>query len=411
MTQANLVGVSPAGPAPAAESFPWAAMAILVFAHFVVDSLVSMLSPLLPLLREKFQLSLSQAGLLVTTLSLSNAFAQPLTAVVVDRWPRLPWLVVGLGGSAFAMTAIGWAPSYTLVGVAVLFGGCMAGLCHPDMSLRASNLSQRYKGLAVSAFVTGGRLGFSFGPLVAIGVAGTFGMEWLWVYALIAVGAALAVRWGLPDPPAAVQIGAGGPSLLRGLQASLREAGLPLVILTGITFCRAMVNINLMGFLPTLYVERGLGLWQGGTANAILLFFGGLGVMLGGVLADRIGMRTIVVTAQVLSFLSLSAFLASPPGLGMAILAAVGISMYLMMGVGIAYAQEMMPNNRGFASSMMLGVAWGMASFSVYPISKVAEQVGLHSAFWILPGFLVVSFLLSLLLPRKAAPARQASRG
>jgi FSR family fosmidomycin resistance protein-like MFS transporter len=254
----------------------------------------------------------------------------------------------------------------------------------------------------VSAFVTGGRLGFALGPLVAIGMAKAAGMEWLWLYALVALMAALWVRWGLPEPPPGAQEGEGGRSLLRGLRASLEEAGLPLVILTAVTLCRAVVNINLMGFLPTLYVERGLGLWSGGAANAILLFSGGLGVMLGGVLADRIGMRAIVITAQILSFFSLVAFLASPPGLGMAVLTAVGISMYLMMGVGIAYAQEMMPRNRGLASSIMLGVAWGLASFSVYPISKVAEQVGLHSAFWLLPGFLVVSFGLSLFLPRQA---------
>lgn len=403
MTQAKPLGAPASAPEPAPPaSFPWGAMAILFFAHFVVDSLVSLLSPLLPLLREKFQLTLSQAGLLVSILSLSNALAQPLTAVVVDRWPRLPWLIVGLGGSAFAMTAIGWAPSYSLAAASLLLGGCMAGLCHPDMASRASNLSQLHKGLAVSAFVTGGRLGFALGPLVAIGVAKAFGMEWLWLYALVALVAALGVRGGLPEPPPGAQAGEGGLSLLRGLRASLGEAGLPLVILTALTLCRAVVNINLMGFLPTLYVEWGLGLWSGGAANAILLFSGGLGVMLGGVLADRIGMRAIVITAQVLSFFSLVAFLASPPGLGMAVLTAVGLSMYLMMGVGIAYAQEMMPRNRGFASSIMLGVAWGLASFSVYPISKVAEQVGLHKAFWLLPGFLVVSFCLSLFLPKQA---------
>ena len=405
MTQAKPLDApsSAPGEAPASPpSFPWGAMAILFFAHFVVDSLVSLLSPLLPLLREKFQLTLSQAGLLVSILSLSNALAQPLTAVVVDRWPRLPWLIVGLGGSAFAMTAIGWAPSYGLVAAAVLLGGCMAGLCHPDMASRASNLSQRHKGLVVSAFLMGGRLGFSLGPLVAIGVAQVLGMEWLWLYALVALAAALGVRWGLPEPPPSAHAGKDSRIFLRSLRASLRKAGLPLFLLTAITLCRAVVNINLMGFLPTLYVEWGLGLWSGGAANAILLFFGGLGVMLGGVLADRVGMRAIVVAAQVLSCLSVVAFLASPPGLGMVVLSAVGLSMYLMMGVGIAYAQEMMPDNRGFASSIMLGVAWGLASFSVWPISKVAEQVGLHTAFWLLPGFLAVSLCLSLLLPKRA---------
>ena len=391
------------GEAPASLSaFPWGAMAILFFAHFVVDSLVSMLSPLLPLLRVKFQMSLSEAGLLVSALSLSNALSQPVTALVVDRWPRLPWLVVGLGGSAFALTSIGWAPSYGLVGVAVLVGGWMSGLCHPDMASRASNLSPRHKGLAVSTFLTGGRLGFALGPLVAIGMAKGLGMEWLWLYAVVALAAALGVRWGLPEPPPSAHAGKDSLIFLRNLRASLRKAGLPLFLLTAIVLCRAVVNINLMGFLPTLYVEWGLGLWSGGAANAILLFFGGLGVMLGGVLADRIGMRTIVVAAQALSCLTVAAFLASPPGLGMVVLSAVGLSMYLMMGVGIAYAQEMMPDNRGFASSIMLGAAWGIASFSVWPISKLAERVGLHTAFWILPGFLVASFCLSLFLPRQA---------
>ncbi|MEK6710168.1 MAG: MFS transporter [Nitrospinota bacterium] len=393
---------SPAGAPPTgAGRFPWGALSVLFFAHFVVDSLVSMLSPLLPLLREKLQISLSQAGVLVSLLSLCNALSQPLTAVIVDRWPRLPWLLVGLAGSAFSMTAIGWLPTYGLVAAALVLGGTMSGLCHPDMASRASHLTEHRRGLAVSIFLTGGRLGFSLGPLVAIAVAQALGMEWLWLYAVAALAAALAVHWWLPELSPAAHAGESSASSLRSLGASLGEAGPSLVILIGLTMCRAIVNINLMGFLPTLYVERGMGLWSGGVANVILLSFGGLGVILGGVLADRYGKRNVIVAAQALAFLSLVAFLASPPVLGMAVLGAVGLTMYLIMGVGIAYAQEMLPRNRGFASALLLGVAWGLASLSVWPVSRLAEQVGLHNAFWVLPGFLILSFGMALCLPKQ----------
>ncbi|MDA0999491.1 MAG: MFS transporter [bacterium] len=377
------------------EKIPWASMGLLFGAHFLVDSQVSFLSPLLPLIQEKFHLTLGGAGVLVYLISIANAGGQPLTAILVDRWPRAPWLVVGLIGSSFFLTAMGWLPYYGALVVAVPVGGFLAGLAHPDMASRAGALSARHRALSVSFFVSGGRLGFSLGPLIAIFVAQKWGMEWLWVYVVVNAVAVFGIMKGLPKPEVKE-----GATLLKGLGHALWKARKPASLLLGVTICRAIVAINVQGFLPTLYVERGLGLWSGGIANSILLFFGMGGVMLGGVLADRYEKKSIISFGIMLAFFSMIGFLLVPPGWGMFVLSALGVGIYMPMGVSMAFGQEILPTHRGFASALTLGASWGIASFSVVPLAVLAERVGLFQAFWALPVSLLLAFTLSRFLPK-----------
>ncbi len=397
---ARVEGHEAAGPAPIGSgSLPWGSLAIIFMSHFIVDSNSSFLPALLPVLREKFHLTLSSAGFLVFLVIASNSMTQPFSGIVVDRWPRLPWLAVGMVGSAVSMTAMGWLPTFGSVAVAMILGGALAGLCHPAMASRAGAASEVRKGFAVSVYVTGGRIGMALGPLMAIGVAIWFGMEWLWLFAVLALAVAAAVRWGLPDP-GRKKIGSslGGAE---GLWESVRAVRWPLLTLVGLALCRTIVNRNILGFLPTLYVERGLGLWGGGAANGVMLLFGSLGVMAGGVLSDRFGRRRVIIAGIGWALFFLIAFLVAPPALGIFIIAVYGIGIYMPVGVIVALAQELLPGHRGFASTLPLGMTGFLASFSVLPLSATAERVGLLQAFWVLPIFLLVSFLLALLLPEE----------
>ena len=401
MSQEQTPGGGSAAPQTpgASEPAPWLSMGLLFTAHFAVDSQVSFLSPLLPLIREKFNITLGTAGVLVYLLMMCNAGGQPVTAILVDRWPRLPWLAIGLIGSAFCLTAVGWLPSYTALAVAIPVGGFLAGLAHPDMSSRAGALSERHHSLSVSVFVSGGRLGAALGPLVAIFIVKWWGMEWLWLYVLVNVGVVAAVMRGLPKPTLSAEKGKGF-AIIHGLGRAIRKAGAPLMILIGVTTFRAVCTVNMQGFLPTIYVERGMGLWQGGISSSILLFFGMVGVVFGGAVADRCGKKNVILYGISLARIGLIGFLTAAPALGLFLVAILGFGLYMPMGVSMAYAQDFLPGYRAFASSLTLGVSWGAASFSVLPISKVAEEIGLFQAFWVLPVSLLVALFFSFFLPK-----------
>ncbi len=382
-----------------AQEIPWGALAILFTAHFVVDGTVNFIAPLLPLIREQFQVSLSTGGLLLTFVSMSAALSQPVTAILVDRWPRLPWLAVGMVGSALFITSIGWAPNFTILTVMAAVGGSMVGLCHPDMASRAGALSENRKGLVVSVFIAGGRVGHGLGPVIAIGIVSLGGMEWLSAFTLVAVAMALAVKYGLPEPESPPGSGDKKASIWDFVTA-LRTAGTPLVLLSGVTICRAVVNINFISLIPSLYAEHGMSIWSGGAASAIMLTSGALGVLAGGFLGDRFGKKELIVGGIGLGALCVCAFLIAPPEWGFVLLALLGVATYLPMGVTMAFAQQLMPHNRGLASSITLGLSWFIASLSVYPMSVLGEWYGLANAFWALPGFFIAACAFALFLPR-----------
>jgi FSR family fosmidomycin resistance protein-like MFS transporter len=386
------------------EHAPWGPIGLLFLAHFVVDSQISFLSPLLPLLSDKFHIDLGAAGVLVGLLAFFVAGTQVFTSIITDRWPRLPWLAIGLIGSSFFMTSVGWLPSYTWVAISIPVGGLLAGMAHPDMASRAGALSDRHRSLAVSFFVSGGRLGFSLGPIIALFIVEWWGMEWLWIYIFVNIIAVIGILSGLPKPEAAKTQGS---DIFQGLGAAIWKARHPLFILLGVTVSRAVVTVNMQGFLPTLYVQMHLGIWQGGIANSLLLFFGMTGVMLGGALANRYGKRQIILSGITISIISLvgflastpGGFLASTPGLALVFLSTLGFGLYMPMGVSMAYAQESLPSHRGFASSLTLGASWGIASPSVIPIALVADNIGLHQTFWVLPVFLAIGMGFAFFLP------------
>ena len=382
-----------------AQDIPWGALAILFTAHFVVDGTVNFIAPLLPLIREQFQVSLSTGGLLLTFVSMSAALSQPVTAILVDRWPTLPWLVFGMVGSALFITSIGWAPNFTALTAMAAVGGSMVGLCHPDMASRAGALSEHRKGLVVSVFIAGGRVGHGLGPVIAIGIVSLGGIEWLSAFTLVAVAMALAVKYGLPEPQSPPGRGDKKASIWDFVTA-LRTAGTPLLLLSGVTICRAVVNINFISLIPSLYAEHGMSIWSGGAASAIMLTSGAVGVLAGGVLGDRFGKKELIVGGIGLGALCVCAFLIAPPEWGFVLLAFLGVATYLPMGVTMAFAQQLMPHNRGLASSITLGLSWFIASLSVYPMSVLGEWFGLANAFWALPGFFIAACAFALFLPK-----------
>lgn len=379
---------------------PWAGMAILFFVHFVLDAQASFVSPLLPLLREKFQFSLSTVGVLVSIMAMSSAISQPLTALVVDRWPWQPWLPVGIIGSSFAITAIGWLPFFPAVVVAIPLGGILFGLCHPDMAARAGRLSDSHKSQSVSLFVMGGRLGFSLGPLIAIAVAKSIGMKWLWLSMFVSIGTMALVIWGLPVAPRPKEKGISFGATIQGLKMALRHARWPIALVFGVAFVRAVTMANLGGFLPTLFVDAGQGLWRGGLANSTLLFSGAVGVMAGGYFGDRFGKRIMVILGNCIALGGMVGFLTLPLEIAYYPLAIVGLGSFIPMGVSVVLAQEMLPAHRAFASTFVLGWGWLIASLTSYPIAAAAEHIGLIHALWVIPACLVLGVIFAFLLPK-----------
>lgn len=380
---------------PSFRTLPWAGTGIIFFAHFVVDSQANFFAPLVPLLKEKLGLSITTIGFLISCQAVSGSITQPITGVIIDRWPWLPWLTVGLIGSSVAFTAIGWVTSVYGLAVAVIMGGILFGLCHPDMAARAGRLSSEHAGFIVSLFVTAGRLGFAIGPLIAIFIAESIGMEHLWVFILVAALAMVGVKFGMPAPPRRKKEDS---SQQDGLLVSLKHVQGPVLLLFGIAAVRGTTLANLGGFLPAIFVENGFGLWRGGMANTVIFFSGAIGVMLGGIMGDRYGKPKVITIGVGCALAGMVAFQLSSLEWAYISLAIIGAGVFVPMGVSVALAQEYLPEHRGFASSLILGSGWIFAGLTAIPLSLLGERIGMLNAFWTIPIVLLVGLFLALAL-------------
>lgn len=389
---------------PSFRTLPWTGTGLVFFAHFVVDSQANFFAPLVPLLQEKLGLSIAAVGLLISLQFVSGSISQPVTALVIDKWPWLPWLAVGLIGSSVAFTAIGWVTSFHGLAAALVLGGVLFGLCHPDMAARAGRLSSDHAGFIVSLFVTGGRLGFAIGPLIAIFIAETMGMEHLWVFIVVAALAMAGVKWGMPAPPRREKKDEKGRER-ESLAAALRRVRAPILLLFGIAIVRGTTLANLGGFLPAVFFEKGLGLWRGGAANTVIFFSGAVGVMLGGVMGDRCGKPKVITIGVGCALVGMLAFQLSPLEWSYAPLAVIGAGVFAPMGVSVALAQEYLPEHRGFASSLMLGGGWILAGLTAIPLSLLGERIGMLNAFWVIPAVLLAGLVLALALQRRRPEA------
>jgi FSR family fosmidomycin resistance protein-like MFS transporter len=365
------------------------------FAHFTNDLFAAFLSPMLPLVVTKFGLSLALAGLTGTVFNTTAAFTQPFFGVAADRLNRPLFTVLGPLMTVVGMGLVGLAPSYPVM-LAILFvTGVGTASFHPQSFALAGSVSGERRGTGLSVFVAGGELGYALGPLYAAAIVGTLGLSGTAVAALPGLIACL-LLWRLAGSWHTAR-----QSPTDALGGELRQHGRHLVLIWLIAVIRSVITISYIIFLPLLLRERGQSLILGATAVFLYGGIGTIGGLAGGTLSDRIGRRAVLAISFVLSVPCLWIFTTTPGPWGFLALALGGIAMYLSAPINVAMAQEIMPRRSSLVSSLVTGMAWGMAGLSLPLIGAIADRFGLVGTLSAVPGLAVVGLVAVWLLPRQ----------
>ncbi len=375
------------------------ALAGVTVAHFVNDLYVAFLAPLLPLIVGKFHLSLTLAGLLATILNTSSAMSQPLFGVFADRMRRRILVVLGPTLTVVGMGLMGLAPSYAFLIALLLIAGTGTASFHPQAAATAGHASGQRKGIGMSLFVAGGELGYALGPIAIALVVSAYGLTFTWLAALPGMAACLMLWWTVA-PGVTVR-----SERTQSLQADLRGALRPLVLLWLVVVLRSIITLSYITFLPLLLRERGGSIVAGGAAIFLFGGIGALGGLMGGTLADRFGRRRVLALSLLLGTPLLLVFVRSHGSWASPFLALGGFSIYLSAAVTIVMAQELLPHRASVASSIVMGLAWGSAGLSLTAVGAVADVIGLSQALTVILGLAVVALAIVLVLPRAPAQA------
>jgi FSR family fosmidomycin resistance protein-like MFS transporter len=344
--------------------------------HFIGDFFQSFIRPLLPVMANKFDLSLAQVGLITGIATFMAFLIQPIFGYLADRYKTRLVLLVGSFVGAICIPMVGVAPSFWLVLLLIGLGSISSAIYHPTAAGMVSLYAGRRTGLAMSLFGLGGTLGFTLGPLVCSVYVTLMGMHRLPILTLFGV-LVFAVLFIMI--PASNGSGHAQKDFFGSLRKSIAKVWKPIVLIWSIACSRALVEQALLTFIPVLTAAEGHSLMSVGSILSLFTVGGSVSALVCGHLADRLGYKPIYYFSFALSSPSLLLFIQAT---GWQLYPLAFMSGFLLLATlfpALALAQKVVPQGRSLVSSIVMGLALGISRLLMPLTGKIADTFGIRT--------------------------------
>lgn len=357
--------------------------------------------------------STASAGTVGSLVAVGMMVGAALAAGLV---PRLGSRRLLLGGAALfsaAMLVCAIAPAFWLFGAARLVVGVGLGIVLPTVTAYVADLSDpgrrsRNVGIMMAGYAGGALLA----PL--LGAALLPAGSWRWIYVVGALPALvllpLAVR-SLPESPIAASAVAerAGAGRLFGLRPLL-TGGLAVVtvLFWAISFCGLLLVFGISTWLPTIMQAAGYPLGSALLQTAAMWVGAGVGIVAGGLVADRVGVKPVVATAFLVGAVAL---------LLMSLRPVVGVLFALMFVSGLGLIGSQVLTNAFIVTRYPdalrgPGIGWALSVGRLGAIAGpllgaavLSAQAGVEWSFYAfaIPGVLGAVLAVAVPMARRAA--------
>ena len=116
---------------------------------------------------------------------------------------------------------------------------------------------------------------------------------------------------------------------------------------------------------------------------ALMLLVGGLGTLAAGPIADRVGLRTVLVGTSAVSGPLILVFVLVGGIPGAIALAGVGAAVIGSFAITMVLAQEYLPRHIGMASGLSIGFSIGLGGVAAVILGAVADSIDLRTSLYV----------------------------
>jgi len=355
------------------------------------------LPAILPLLVLNNGYSYFTAGLLITAYNVTSSFTQPIFGWLSDTRGLAVHVSISLLISAIFVGLMGIAQNYYLIMAFAVIAALGHACFHPAALSMVSRLcTSENRGRITSYFVVGGNLGYAIGPVLAGAVVWWMGLPGLLFLIIPAAIMALALRRILPGGITGGRTCSDTHSAPGISEAHSKK---PFMILMVASVLRSWAIFAAITFLPMYLVAQGYDLFMATLIVTLMLLAGVCGQVVGGHISDRYGRKEFVIIALTCSVPFFYLFLISS---GIAAIIAIllfGFTLWSTFAVSVAMSHELLPQNVGLASGIMLGLAIGFGGLGVAVNGIIADHYSLAAALGTIPIPIIGAVLLMVILP------------
>ncbi|RNF35415.1 MFS transporter [Paracoccus methylarcula] len=401
----SVQSTEPSGPGRlAGAGTAWSVLLAISLCHMVNDVMQSMLAAIYPLLRTEFSLSYTQIGILSLAFQVTASLLQPAVGMVTDRHPQPRSLSLGMASTFCGVLLLAFAHQYWVLLTGAMLIGIGSAVFHPESSRVARLASGGRFGTAQSLFQLGGNFGQSLGPLLAAFIVVPLGRP---AVAWFAVAAALGVallhqvgHWAEGRRRASTM----QPDTTLRLPRNVVIRAI--IVLAVLTFTKNIYGAAMTSYFTFFTIEK-FGLGPQGAQLMLFLFLLGMaaGVMLGGIVGDRVGPLKVIW----FSILGVLPFTLALPHVGLIPTGILSLVIGLILASAfpaiVVFAQELVPGRTGMVAGLFFGFSFGIAGIAAAALGVLADAKGIELVF-LLCSALPVLGVLTILLPRQDELAR-----
>ncbi len=360
----------------------------LAFAHFLHDTYSSFLSPVLPLIIKNLGISLTLAAML-SVFQRAPSLLNPFIGIFADRLPLLYFIVISPVITAVTMSFLPMATSYPVLVLLLLTMGLSAAFFHVPAPVLMKNTSGKRIGTGMSFFMLGGEFARSVGPIVILGAISLWGLKGTYRLSFFALIFAMLLFFVLKSAPGSIS---GRKGEYGNRDAAGAFSTIPLLIkrhkklfmiISGVSFSKAVIASALTAFLPTYLTYRGSNLWFSGIALSVLEFAGALGTLFSGFYSDRIGRKRMLLISITLSPIFMFFFLISGGLYKIIFLVLIGLSVFSVPPVLMALVQDSEKEYPASANGFYMTFNFVINSITILMVGFLGDKIGLNSTYWV----------------------------
>jgi MFS transporter, FSR family, fosmidomycin resistance protein len=375
-------------------------LAALSVAHLLNDLIQSMIPAIYPVIKDIYHLDFARIGLITLAFQVTSSILQPVLGYLTDRRPWPYAMVAGMGATLLGLLGLSFAISYEMVLVAAALVGLGSAVFHPEATRMARHAAAGRQGLAQGVFQIGGHAGYAIGPLLAAAVVVPRGQTSLSWFSGIALLAMALMSWtaGRYSALRREQVAAAGTTRSSGGKLPASHVVFAMTILIVLLFSKNAYTAGFTSYYTFYLIERFDVTVQ---VSQLMLFLylvvGALGVIIGGMVGDRIG-RNRVIWLSILGSLPFALVLPHADLFWTGVLSVlINLIMASAFSSILIFAIDLVPHRVGLVGGLFYGLAFGLGGLAAAGLGVIADRIGIVEVFrlcaW-LPAFGLLTFLL-----------------
>ena len=384
------------------EGTAYSILVICGISHFLNDMIQSIIPSIYPIIKDKFDFSFAQIGIITLMFQMTSSILQPFTGLYADKHPRPYALSVGMCFTLIGLLMLAFSEHYLLILLSVSIVGLGSSVFHPTASRVAQLASGGRKSLAQSIFQVGGNGGSAIGPLLAALIILPFGQAAISWFALAALAAALImIRLGAwyKARLAYVVTHPQKKNITTNNAISKRAKYGALLILVLLIFSKYFYTSCITSYFTFFLIDKfGISVRASQLCLFVFLAAFAIGTVAGGMLGDKFGRKYVIW----FSILGAAPFALIMPyaNLTWTIICTflAGLIIASAFSSIVVYATDLMPDKVGLIAGIFFGLMFGLGGLGSAFFGWLADKTSIKFIFQV-SAFLPLLGVIAAFLP------------